>query len=70
LAILTAVSGDHCYGGFAIHVHAPQSGITVELRAYGVASFDADGQLQRVDTWNDEAPAQAHFAALRPPATK
>ena len=53
--------GDHRLANFVAIVHAPQSGITVELRAYAVASFDADGRLLRVDCFNDADEARAQF---------
>jgi hypothetical protein len=53
----------HRFADCVVTVHAPLSGITVELHAYAVASFDADGRLLRVDTFNDVEEAQAQFAA-------
>jgi hypothetical protein len=57
-------AGDHCFGEFIVHVHAPQSGITVEIRAYFVASFDADRRIVRLDSYNEAEDGRARFAAI------
>jgi hypothetical protein len=52
------------FADIAVLVHGPQSGIAVELRAYAIAAFDAEGRLLRVDTFNDAAEAEGRFAAV------